>query len=236
MQTVGESVKNLYSDIVGDLLSPLSCDLDEKVDSELLKDQRTDAGFCKKPFQNLKQRPVKANTKQKAAGSRIDHNVANDVIRAASYDGTCETDAFYMSSSKNSVKGSNFITRSRQDVGSADIKSSLAIDENQVNTKMAATKISNEITLSETDRTSQCCEISNEDQNQNHGISVSKPAAEVTRPASDADHCDEIENASTEQFPNDLVLVKSAEEKQIDTSSSCGPIGEPVGECFSISR
>lgn len=248
MQSVGASVKKLYSDIVGDLLPSIACGLDEKEDSELPADQCTDAGLRKKPVKIFKERPAKANIKQTTVDSRIDKNADNDCIHDASYDGTCKTDVLFKSSSRNSVKKSNFISRSRQYVGSMDIKSNLGVDENPVNEKMAATKISNEITSAETKifneitsaetdtcRPLQRCEISNEDQNQNHGARVSKPAsAEVTSLASEADHCNEIENACTEQFPYVLVQVKSAEEKQIGMSSSCGPFGERDGEYFLI--
>ncbi|XP_061367329.1 uncharacterized protein LOC133310412 isoform X2 [Gastrolobium bilobum] len=236
MLAVGTSVKKLYSDIVQDLLPPSSCDLDEKVDSELPIDQYTDAGFCKKPFQVLKKRSAKADTKQTTEDSRIHQNVDNDAIHAASYDVTCETDASFMSSSRNSVKGSNFISHSRQYVGSRDIKSNLGFCKNQENKKMAATKIFDEITLAETDtcRTSQPSEISkeNHNQNQNSAISFSEPASRL---ASVADCCNEIENASTKLFPNIPVLDKSAEEKQINTSSSSHvPFGESVG--FSMDK
>lgn len=118
-----------------------------------------------------------------------------------------------------------------------DIKSNLAVDENKENRKMAATKTFSEIASLETDtcKTSRCCEISNEAQDQNHGTSVSKPAsAEVTRLTSEVDHSNEIENTSIEQIPDVPVLVRSAEEKQIDMNSSCGPFGEPVGEYFNV--
>lgn len=212
MQTVGESVKKLYSDIVEDLLPSISCILDEKEDSELPIDQRTDAGFCKKPIQNFMERSAKANTKQTTKDSKIDHNADNDVIH--------KTAALSMSSSKNSVKRSNIVLRSRKYVGNKDIKSNIGIDVNNVNEKIAATKIFNEITSAETDACmpSKCSEISTEDQN--HIASVSKPALdEVARLASKADHCNEIENACTEQLPYVLVQ-ESAEGKQIGTGSS----------------
>lgn len=238
MQTVGTSVKKLYADVMRDSLPPSSCDLDDTVASELPTDQYTDAGFCKKPDQGFKARPVKTDTKKTTKDSRIDHDVDNDTTYPASYDGTCETEAF-MSSSGESVKGSNFISCSRQYVGSMDTKSNLGIVENEENKKMAATKIFDEITSAETNRcrTSQSCELSNENQNQNLAVSVSKPAsAEVTRLASAADFCYEIEHASTEQFPNAPELVKSAEKEQMNTSSSGVLFGEPDSEYFNISR
>ncbi|KAK7312861.1 hypothetical protein VNO77_37057 [Canavalia gladiata] len=210
MQAVGTSVKKLYSDIMGDLLPP-----DEKVDTELPIDQHNDAvaGFCKKQFHVLKERPVKADIKQTTDDSRIDHAVDNDAIHTLSYHGTCDTDASLVSPLTSSINESNAISHSGWHVGRMDVKSNLDTGKNQVNKKMVATKISRE--------------ISKENRDQNHGISVSKPAsAEVTRCASEADCFNEIENGSTKQ----LVQVKSAEEKQINmSSSSYVPFGEPVG-------
>lgn len=229
MQTVGENVKKLYSDIVGDLLPSISCVLDEKEDSEFPKDQVTDAGLCKKPIQHFMERSAKANTKQTTEDSKIDHNDDNDVVH--------KTGALIMSSSRSSVKKRNIVSRSRQHVGKKDIKSNLGIDENQVNEKMAATKIFNEITSAEPDTRmpSQGCEISNEDQNP--VASVSKPALdEVGRLASEPDHCNEIKNACTEQFPYVLVQVKSAEEKQIGTSSYDGLSMDRTIQCDDCSN
>ncbi|RZC09545.1 hypothetical protein D0Y65_016050 [Glycine soja] len=216
MQTVGESVKKLYSEIVGDLLPP-----GEKVSIELPIDKCADAGLYKKPFHVYKERHVKADTKQTTEDSRIVLGVDN-VARLASS----------TLSLRNSVKESNFSSPSRQYVRRMDVISNLGIDENPVNKKMAVTNIINETTLAETVacRTSQSCEISNENENQNHGVTVSKPAsAKVARLASDTDCSNEIEDASTKQFPNVPQLVKAAEEKPIDkSSSSCVPFGEPV--------
>lgn len=238
MQAVGASVKKLYSDVIGDLLPPLSCDLDEieKGDSELPINQCTDdATLDQKPFQNFKERPAKANTKQ-IEDSRLNHYVDNN---DCTHDRTSNTDASFKPSSRHSVKGFNFISHSRKHVGIMDIKSNLALNENKQNRKMVATKTFNEIASLKTDtyKTSQCCEISNEDQiqNQNHGTGVSKPAsAEATRLTNEADHCNEIKKFNIEQIPAVKEQVRSAEEKEIDMNSSCGPFGEPVD--FSMAR
>ena len=234
MQTVGASVKKLYSDVIRDFIPPSSYDLDVKVASELPVDQYTDAGFFEKPFQGFKEKPVKEGTRQTNNDSRIDHGVDN----VESDDGTSQTDALFMSSSRSSVKGSNFISHSRHYVGTMDIKPNLGIDENKVNKRVAANRIFDEITMAETNayRTLQSCELSNE--NQNHAVRDSKPSsAEVTRLASLANCYNEIENAaSTEQFPNILVFPKSAEEKEVNTSTSSDVLfGAPDGEHFSIS-
>ncbi|GAU22566.1 hypothetical protein TSUD_93340 [Trifolium subterraneum] len=195
IQTVGDSVKKLYSDIVGDLIPSISCILDEKEDSELPIDQHTDARFCKKPVQNSMERSATANTKLKQTnnGLRIDHNADNNNV-------IHKTGALFKPSSRSSVKKSNIVSRPRQYVGSMDIKSNLGIDVNKVNEKRAATKIFNEINSAEPDTRMppQCSKISNEDQN--HKASVSKLASDVE-------------------------ARLSSEEKQIGASSSYDTIG-----------
>ncbi|CAL0303849.1 unnamed protein product [Lupinus luteus] len=229
MQAVGETVKKLYADVMQDLLPPSSSDLDEKVASQLHTDQDTYAGFCKKSDQGFEETPSKADANQAAKDSRINHDVDNHTIYPASYDGTCETNVVTPSSG-DSVEVGNFISCSGQCVQSMDIKSDLDIDENQENKKMVATMISDEITSAEPNRrrTSQSCELSNE--NQNPALSNSKAASsEVTLLfASAADCCYEINNASAEEIPDDPVLVESHEEKQMSTCYSSGVLfGEP---------
>jgi len=225
MQAVGESVKKLYSDIVGDLLPP-----NEKVGIELSIDKHAEAGLCKKPFQVCNERHVKKpDTKHTIEDSRIDHGVDNVATLATPYNGTSNADAWFMSSMRSSVKEHNFSSPSRQFVERMDVKSNLRIDENPVSEKMAATKIIDGTTLAGTNAcmTSQSCEASNDNQNQNYG---------VARLNSETDFSNEIENDSTTQFPNYPVLVKLAGEKQIDTiSSSCVSFEEPIGEYFGIS-
>ncbi|XP_020215098.1 uncharacterized protein LOC109799032 isoform X2 [Cajanus cajan] len=239
MQAVGESVKKFYSDIVEDLLES-----DEEVGIELPIDKHADARFYKKPFQVYKERHVKADTKQTTEDLRIHNGVDNYAKLFASFDRTSEADA--STSLRNSVKQSNFSSPSRQYAGRMDVNSNIGIDENPVRKEVAATKIIKETTLAEanTCTTLQSCEISSENQNQNHGVSVSKPAStEVTNLAPETDCSNEIENASTEQFPNVQELDKSAEEKQIDASSSCCvPFAESVDHmkleeaCVMVSR
>ncbi|KAJ1417379.1 hypothetical protein SESBI_16646 [Sesbania bispinosa] len=226
MQTVGESVKKLYSDVMQDLLPPSSSDLDETAASELPIEQYTDAGFSKKSFQGSKKITMKADSEQTTEDSRINLDADNDVICAES----CDNDALFVSASGNSVKGNKLISHARQYVGSTCIKSNLDSGENQQNKSMPDSKAYSEITLLETDvcSTSQSCELS--DVNQNHEASASKlPSAKVTSLASVADCCNEIECASTEQNPNILVLVKSAEEKENMSSSSSFLSGDPYG-------
>ncbi|KAE9616916.1 hypothetical protein Lalb_Chr03g0029881 [Lupinus albus] len=236
MQAVGASVKKLYADVMQDLIPPSSCDLDEKVAFELHTDQDTYAGFCKKPDQDFKETPLKVDPNQTTKDSRINHDVDNGTIHPTSYDGTCETDVLTPSSGDSFI-GSKFISHSRQCVQCMDIKSDIAIDENQENKQMVATMISNEITLAEPNRcrTSQSCDLSNE--NKNPAVSDSKADSTEVKQlfASAADCCYEIKNASTEQIPDDLVLVKSCEEKQMNTCYSSGvKFGEPDG--FSMVR
>ncbi|XP_028195222.1 uncharacterized protein LOC114380394 isoform X3 [Glycine soja] len=227
MQTVGESVKKIYSDVMQDLLPPPLYDLDETSASELPIDQYIDAGFSNKSFQGSKKITVKDDTNQTTEDSRIKHDVDNDVIHAKSGD----SDALFTSASCNSVKGNSFISHARQYVGSTDIRSNLGGDENRQNKSMPASKTVSEITLSKADTcsTSQSCELSRV--NQNHAATVSKAAfAEVTTITSVDDCCNEIENASTEEIPNVLVLAaESAEEKEMHVSSysSSDLFGDP---------
>ncbi|KAG4971948.1 hypothetical protein AAZX31_13G274400 [Glycine max] len=228
MQTVGESVKKIYSDVMQDLLPPSSYDLDETSAPELPIDQYADAGFSKKSFQGSKKITVKDDTNQMTEDSRINHDVDNDVIHAE----FCDSDALFISASCNSVKRNNFIAHARQYVGSTHIKSNLGGDENQQNKNMPASKTVSEITLLKTDTCSisQSCEVSRV--NQNHASTVSKAASsEVTTIASVADCCNEIENASTEEIPDVLVLAESAEEKEmhIISYSSSVLLGDPYG-------
>lgn len=226
MQTVGESVKKIYSDIMQDLIPPASCDLGEKVASELPIDQYTEAVFWKKKFQGSEKINVKADTKQ----TRINHDVDYDVNHAAS----CDTDALFMSASGNSVNGNNFVSHARQYVGSTDVRSNLGSNANQQNKKMSASNTVSEITLFESDmcRTSQSCELSNE--NQNHVVTLSKlDSAEVTSLAFVSGCCNKIENASTEQIPDVLVWVKSAEEKEMNMSASS--FGDSDGKYLIVS-
>ncbi|XP_019458686.1 PREDICTED: uncharacterized protein LOC109358724 isoform X3 [Lupinus angustifolius] len=95
MQSVGESVKKIYSDVMHDLLPPSSCDLDEKITSELPIDQYTDDGFCKKEFQGSENITVKDDTKQTSEDSRINRD--NDITLVAS----CDTDALFDESQKD---------------------------------------------------------------------------------------------------------------------------------------
>lgn len=227
MQIVGGNVKKIYSDVVQDFLPPSSCDLDETAAPELPIDQYAHAGFCKKSFQGSKKLTVKADSKQATEDSSINHDVDNDAIYAES----CDTDTLFMSDSGNFIQGNSFISHARRCVGSTDIKSNIDSDENQQDKKMPQSKIATEITSSKTDTysLSQSCEISNV--NQSHEATVSKPAsAEVTTLASVANCCNEIENARTEQTPSVPVLVKSAEGKEMNMSSSSSVLFEdPYG-------
>ncbi|KAL5055072.1 hypothetical protein RYX36_035754 [Vicia faba] len=195
VQTVGESVKKLYSDIMRDLIPSLSCILDENDDdSELSIDRRTaDSRFGKKQVQNFMERSAKANTKQTTEHRRIGLNVDKNGIHAAAYDRTGKTGALFTSSSRKPVKKSNIVSRSKHHIGSMDVKSNLGFDVNKVNEKPVATKIFNEISSAGTDTCipSECSEISNEDQN--HLASVSKTASDEekqigTRSCDDQSH------------------------------------------------
>ncbi|XP_058756221.1 uncharacterized protein LOC131629451 [Vicia villosa] len=210
VQNVGESVKKLYSDIMKDLIPTLSCILDESDDdSELPIDQQTDARFGKKQVQNFMERYAKANTKQTAERRRIGLNIDKDGIHAAAYDGTGKTGALFTSSPRKPVKKSNIVSRSRQHIGSMDVKPNQGIDVNRVNEKMVATKIFNEIASAETNTCvpSQCCEISNEDQN--HIASVSKPASDEEKQISTSSSDDQSPKTMQEDLEETCVMVTS---------------------------
>ncbi|KAK7401927.1 hypothetical protein VNO78_13796 [Psophocarpus tetragonolobus] len=215
MQTVGESVKKICSDVMQDLLPPSSYDLDETSASELPIDLYTDGGFSKKSFQGSKKINVEDDTDQPTEDSRINHDVDIDVIHVE----TCDSDALFKSASCNSVKGNNVISHAKHGC-STDIKSNLGSDENQQNKNMPASKTINEISLSRTDicSKSQSCEPSWV--NQNREDTVSKPAySEVTTFAPVSDCCNEIASASNEEIPHVLVLAESLEEKEMHSNS-----------------
>ncbi|KAE9599913.1 hypothetical protein Lal_00046347 [Lupinus albus] len=215
MQTVGESVKKIYSDVMHDLLLPSSCDLDEKITSELPIDQYTDNGFCKKEFQGSEKITIKDGTKQASEDSRINRDNDDDITLVAS----CDTDALFRAVSGNCIKGDNFISHAKH-VGNTNVAKSLGCDESQKDKKMPASNVVSEITMLETDacRISQSCEHSHN--NQNPAVTVSKQdSAEITRLASVA--------TSDENIPDVLVLVKLVEEKEMNTrSSSCALFGD----------
>ncbi|CAL0322572.1 unnamed protein product [Lupinus luteus] len=171
MQTVGESVKKIYSDVMHDLLPPSSCDLDEKITSELPIDQYTDDGFCKNEYQGSEKITVKDDTEQTSEDSRINHDNDDDITLVAS----CDTDALFKAASGNCIKGYTFISHAKH-VGNTNVAKNLGSDESQKDTK-----------------TSQSHEHSNG--NQNLAVTVSKPdSAEVTRLAFVAASDEDIPN------------------------------------------
>ncbi|XP_015953656.1 uncharacterized protein LOC107478049 [Arachis duranensis] len=232
MQTVGTNVKKLYSDVMRDFIPPCSYDLDEKVASGPV-DQYIDAWLYERPFQSLKEKPMKEDFKQKKYDSGIHHDSNNDTIRAASDDGTCLSDAMFISSSRSSVRRRNIISHSRHYVETTNIKSNIRIDGNQEIKRVVASKKFDKTTLAETNacRATQSCETSNEDISPAVGDSK-PPSSEVTRCSSIADSCIEIENASSEQSPNVPEFTKSgfSSDRTIqadDCSSSMVVISHP---------
>ncbi|XP_027929223.1 uncharacterized protein LOC114185594 isoform X1 [Vigna unguiculata] len=202
MQTVGESVKKICSEVMEDL-RPLPCDLDETSVSEMHINQNSDAGLAEKSFEGSRNVTVNDGINQTTDDSRISDDVDNDVIHAES----CDSNALFVAASSYSVKGYN--------------KSNLGGDEQDKN--MPASKSACEITSSETDtrNTSQLCELSWI--KENHADTVSKPTfSESVAIASLAECCNEIENTSTREISDDLEWDESAEEKEKhSTSNSC---------------
>ncbi|XP_068499997.1 uncharacterized protein [Phaseolus vulgaris] len=197
MQTVGENVKKICSDVMQDFLPLPSCDLDETSASELPTNQNTDAGFAENFFEGSKKITIKDGINRTTEDSRMNDDVDNGVIHAES----CDSNALFISASHYSVKGYN--------------KSNLGGDKQNKN--MPASKTACEITLSETD-TRNTCELSWV--NKNHADTVSKPtSSESITIASVADCCNEIENTSTKEIPGDLEWAESAEEKEKHSNS-----------------
>jgi len=210
MQTVGESVKKICSDVMQDLLPLPSGDLDETSPSELPTNQNTDAGCTQKSFEGSKKITVKDGINQTTEDSRINDDVDNDVVHAES----CDSNALFISASHYSVKGYN--------------KSNLGGDKQ--NKIMPASKTACEITLSETDtrNTSQLCELSLV--NQNHADNVSKTtSSEFITIASVADCCNEIENTSPKEIPGHLEWAESVEEKEKHSNSFGVLFVDPYG-------
>ncbi|XP_014522083.1 uncharacterized protein LOC106778617 isoform X1 [Vigna radiata var. radiata] len=203
MQTVGESVKKICSEVMQDLRPLPSCDFDEISASELPINQNTDAGLAEKSFEGSRNITVNDGTKQTTEDSRISDDVDIDVIHAES----CDSNTLFITASCYSLKGYN--------------KSNLGGDKQDKS--MSASKSACEITLSETDihNTSQLCELSGI--NENHADTVSKPtSSESITIASLADCCNEIENTSTKEIIDDLEWAESTEGKEKHSSSySC---------------
>ncbi|WJX69339.1 hypothetical protein P8452_53602 [Trifolium repens] len=176
IQTVGESVKNFYSDVMEDLIPSSSCSSPKSPIGH-----HAGAGISKKSFCVSKKITPKADTKRSTKDSSINRD------------------------SGNFIKANNFISRARRHVGGADIKSNIGSDGNQQNRKMPASKTAAEVTLSKTCDSSNanqndevtaisktgstevttftsvgdCCnEIKKSSTEQNHGISVSTEPAE----------------------------------------------------------
>ncbi|MED6126454.1 hypothetical protein PIB30_078622 [Stylosanthes scabra] len=219
MQTVGANVKKLCTDVMRDFIPPSSCDLDENMASGPV-DQYIYAGLSERPFQSLKEKILKEDFKQKKYDLRIHHDNDNDGDRAAYDGGTSHSDAMFILSSRSSVRRRNFISHRRRYDETTNIKPNIRIDGNQVNKRFVASKKFDKTTLAEINacRTSQSCEITNE--NKNPAVGDPKPSSsEVTRLSSIADSSDEIQNASSEQSPNVPKFTKSGEEKQMNTCS-----------------
>ncbi|XP_022631948.1 uncharacterized protein LOC106778617 isoform X4 [Vigna radiata var. radiata] len=211
MQTVGESVKKICSEVMQDLRPLPSCDFDEISASELPINQNTDAGLAEKSFEGSRNITVNDGTKQTTEDSRISDDVDIDVIHAES----CDSNTLFITASCYSLKGYN--------------KSNLGGDKQDKS--MSASKSACEITLSETDihNTSQLCELSGI--NENHADTVSKPtSSESITIASLADCCNEIENTSTKEIIDDLEWAESTEGKEKHSSSySCVLFVDPYG-------
>ncbi|CAK8577098.1 unnamed protein product [Lathyrus sativus] len=240
VQNVGESVKKLYSDIMRDLIPSISCILDENDnDYEWPIDRRTDPRFGKKQVQTFMEGPAKANTKQTTELRKIGLNLDKYGIHAATYDGSGKTGAFFTSSPRKSVKKSNIVSRSRQHIGSMDVKSNRGVDVNEVNEKMVAKEIFNEIPTVETTDTgipSQCCEISNEDQN--HIACVSKPASDEKKQIDTSSYDDQSHKTMQEdlKLEETCVMVTSDDLELVPKEIANLKANKTMRKGFSLSK
>ncbi|XP_059663231.1 uncharacterized protein LOC132308947 [Cornus florida] len=119
VQTVGESVKKFYSDVVQDLLPPSSTDPLEVTAADLFLNPYADVGIYKKPKVSIKDDPIKVDkqvTKPKSSikedPTKVDKQVTKDsevstgwdADRLSSFSRLCDLDQFPPTSSGSSVK------------------------------------------------------------------------------------------------------------------------------------
>ncbi|XP_054816434.1 uncharacterized protein LOC129316164 isoform X1 [Prosopis cineraria] len=212
VQTVGESVKKFYADVMQDLLPP--CDLDERVVSDFPIDEGTNVEVHKKSIMGPKERPSKVDIKHVRKDLRINHVIDKDVTCATSYEKSCDTDVLLTSAPGNSFKANNFHSRARQRVRSTNIRSNLAL-----------TRTMDGISSTETE-TETCRPLSSKILSENHEVpccpaaSISNQSpAEVKMSDLVSDCCSE--NESSEEIP-DLPMFdpKPAEGKEMNVSPS----------------
>ncbi|KAJ7948421.1 Structural maintenance of chromosomes protein like [Quillaja saponaria] len=237
VQTVGKSVKKLYSDVMEDLLPPTSLDSEKIMAAELPTEHNSDLGVCKKSYGSLKEKPVNIYNKQFTKDSNVFVDVNKDASQVKSFNGFRNADVLTRPSSDNSVKEDRFTSYSRQcGDGNMHIKSKFGINENQEKIENPPIKTFGEISSTERDicRGSSFCEVLDE----NHEVPSHHDSVEVTRLDCVADSSNKIENAcehipdvSTDHSSSDKVKSADKIEKDKSPSSSGGLPGELNG-CY----
>ncbi|KAJ7948420.1 Structural maintenance of chromosomes protein like [Quillaja saponaria] len=232
VQTVGKSVKKLYSDVMEDLLPPTSLDSEKIMAAELPTEHNSDLGVCKKSYGSLKEKPVNIYNKQFTKDSNVFVDVNKDASQVKSFNGFRNADVLTRPSSDNSVKEDRFTSYSRQcGDGNMHIKSKFGINENQEKIENPPIKTFGEISSTERDicRGSSFCEVLDE----NHEVPSHHDSVEVTRLDCVADSSNKIENAcehipdvSTDHSSSDKVKSADKIEKDKSPSSSGGLPGE----------
>ncbi|KAJ7948419.1 Structural maintenance of chromosomes protein like [Quillaja saponaria] len=235
VQTVGKSVKKLYSDVMEDLLPPTSLDSEKIMAAELPTEHNSDLGVCKKSYGSLKEKPVNIYNKQFTKDSNVFVDVNKDASQVKSFNGFRNADVLTRPSSDNSVKEDRFTSYSRQcGDGNMHIKSKFGINENQEKIENPPIKTFGEISSTERDicRGSSFCEVLDE----NHEVPSHHDSVEVTRLDCVADSSNKIENAcehipdvSTDHSSSDKVKSADKIEKDKSPSSSGGLPGELNG-------
>ncbi|XP_028761719.1 uncharacterized protein LOC114720251 [Neltuma alba] len=221
VQTVGESVKKFYADVMQDLLPP-SCDLNEKVVSDSPIDHDTNVEVHKKTIMGPKERPSKVDIKQISKNLRINQDVDEDVTCATSYEKSCNTDVLLTSAPGNSFKVNKFNSHARQRVRSTNIRSNPAL-----------ARTVDGITSTETEIET-CRTLSSNILNENHDVpfcpatTISNQSSAVVKLSDLVSDCCS-ENESSEEIP-DLPTFdnKPADENEMNVSpsSSCVQSGE----------
>lgn len=231
MQTVGESVKKFYADIMHDLRHP---ELDENVMSDFPVDQDINDDVHKKKIVGPKERTPKAGIKRLSKNLRIYDDTDNDVTCASSYEKSCDTDVLLTSAPSSSFKVNMFNSNARQRVRSTNIRS-----------KLAPTMMVNGNTSTET-KVETCRTLSSNVINENREVPFRPAAAISNQSLAEVKKSDVVldccsGNESSEKFPDLPVFDNEPDDEKemnVSYSSSAVQSGEQNGEysciCFLI--
>lgn len=92
VQTVGASVKKLYSDVIEDLLPPSSLDPGKVASSEFILEQFSDVEVCKKPKLMIKKENLKVDIGQLRKRSKAPGSIEKNPLAVTSTHGTHSAD------------------------------------------------------------------------------------------------------------------------------------------------